>query len=137
MCAEYLLDASAIYPLVLSLGEKFIDYAEKFFVLDLTTYEVGNTLVKEFRRGKISNLRAVAEFFNEVFNYVYVIRADIDIPKIAELSLSENLTFYDAAYLYTARRLGVKLVTEDRDLLRFPEVINVQTLVNILTQNSN
>ena len=68
---EYLLDASAIYPLVLSLGERFVDYADKFSILDLTIYEVGNTLVREFRRGRISNLRAAVELFNEVFNYVY------------------------------------------------------------------
>jgi len=68
---EYLLDASAIYPLVLSLGERFVDYADKFSILDLTIYEVGNMLVKEFRRGRISNLRAAVELFNEVFSYVY------------------------------------------------------------------
>jgi len=130
---EYLLNASAIYPLVLSLGERFVDYTDKFSILDLTIYEVGNTIVKEFRRGRISNLRATVELFNEVFNYVYIVRGKIDISKVAELALSENLTFYDAAYLYIARQLGVKLVTEDRDLLRFPESINVQTLVKHLS----
>jgi len=132
---EYLLDASAIYPLLLSLGERFVDYADKFSILDLTIYEVGNTLVKEFRRGRISNLRAAVELFNEVFNYVYTVRGEIDISKVAELALSENLTFYDAAYLYTARKLGVKLVTENKDLLRFPESISVQTLIKHLSSN--
>jgi len=63
------------------------------------------------------------------------VRGEIDIPKVAELALSENLTFYDAAYLYTARKLGVKLVTEDKDLLRFPESINVKTLVEHLSSS--
>jgi len=130
--AEYLLDASAVYPLVLNLREKFVDYAEKFSILDLTIYEVGNTLLKEFRRGRISNLKVTAELFNEIFSYVYVVRGGIDIPKVTELALSENLTFYDAAYLYIAQRLGVKLVTEDKDLLRFPEAVNVQTLIKHL-----
>jgi len=130
--AEYLLDASAVYPLVLNLREKFVDYAEKFSILDLTIYEVGNTLLKEFRRGRISNLKVAAELFNEIFSYVYVVRGGIDIPKVTELALSENLTFYDAAYLYIAQRLRVKLVTEDKDLLRFPEAVNVQTLIKHL-----
>jgi len=134
MYAEYLLDASAIYPLLLELRERFIDYAHKFSVLDLTIYEVGNTLLKEFKRGRISNLRAIAELFNEIFSYVNIIRTHIDIPKIVELALNENLTFYDASYIYTARQLGIKLVTDDKDLLRFPESINTQTLIEILTQ---
>jgi len=87
---EYLLDASAIYPLVLSLGERFVDYANKFSILDLTVYEVGNTLVKEFRRGRISNLRVTVELFNEVFSYAYIVRGEIDISKVAELALSEK-----------------------------------------------
>jgi len=134
MCAQYLLDASAVYPLLLELGEKFVDYAYKFLVLDLTVYEVGNTLLKEFKRGCISNLRAVAELFDEAFSYVKVIRDYVDIPEILVLAVNENLTFYDAAYIYAARRLGVKLVTEDKDLLRFPESINVRTLIETLIQ---
>jgi len=134
MYTQYLLDASAVYPLLLELGEKFVDYAHKFLVLDLTVYEIGNTLLKEFKRGYISNLRAVAELFDEAFNYVNLIRDYVDIPEILELAINENLTFYDAAYIYAARQLGVKLVTEDKDLLRFPESINVQTLIETLTQ---
>jgi len=134
MREQYLLDASALYPLLLELGEKFVDYAHKFSVLDLTVYEVGNTLLKEFKRGRISDLRAAAELFNEAFSYVNVVRGYVDIPEILELAINENLTFYNAAYIYAARRLGVKLVTEDKDLLRFPESINVQTLIETLTQ---
>jgi predicted nucleic acid-binding protein len=33
------------------------------------------------------------------------------------LAESEKLTVYDASYLWLARRLGVELVTLDRDLL--------------------
>jgi len=132
--AQYLLDASAVYPLLLELGEKFVDYAHRFLVLDLTVYEVGNTLLKEFKRGHISNLRAAAELFDEAFSYVNVVRDYVDIPEILELTINEDLTFYDAAYIYAARRLGVKLVTEDKDLLRFPESINVRTLIEALTQ---
>jgi len=81
------------------LRERFIDHAHKSSALDLTIYEVDNTLPKEFKRSRISNLRTVAKLFNEIFNYVNVIRAYVDIPKIVELALNENLTFYDATYI--------------------------------------
>lgn len=39
----------------------------------------------------------------------------------AQLSLSEDVTVYDACYVALARRLGSKVVTEDKELLgRFP-----------------
>ncbi len=41
MGAEYLLDASAPYPLVLRLREEFLEYVDRFAVLDLTLHEVG------------------------------------------------------------------------------------------------
>ena len=41
---EYLLDASALYPLVLKLRDKLLDYLTLMAVLDLTVYEVGNVI---------------------------------------------------------------------------------------------
>ena len=41
---KYLLDASAIYPLVLRLRERLLLYTELFAVLDLAPYEVGNII---------------------------------------------------------------------------------------------
>ena len=46
---KYLLDASALYPLALSLREKLLDYTGLTAVLDPTVYEVGNTVWKEYR----------------------------------------------------------------------------------------
>jgi len=102
----------------------------------LTVYEVGNTVLKEFKKGRISNLKAIVELFNEIFSYINIIKIHIDIPKIVELALNEDLTFYDASYIYTARQHGSRLVTDDKDLLRFPESINTQTLIKILIQES-
>ncbi|RLF04883.1 MAG: hypothetical protein DRJ64_06290 [Thermoprotei archaeon] len=62
---EYLVDTSALYPLILNLREKFLLYADRMAVLDLTLYEVGNVLWKEYIRGKIKNLESIATLFQE------------------------------------------------------------------------
>jgi len=41
------------YPLLIKLRGKVIAHADKFLVLDLTIYEVGNIIWKEYRREKI------------------------------------------------------------------------------------
>ena len=51
---------------------------------------------------------------------------------VLELAVRENLTFYDASYLTAAKKYGIKLVTEDRDLLRFPECMSIEDLIREL-----
>ncbi len=127
----YLLDASAVYPVILRMREKVMEYSHIFSVLDLTFYEVGNVLWKEFRRGRLENRKVVVEMFEEFFSEVNVRRMP-DMSDILELAARENLTFYDASYLIAAKKYGIKLVTEDRDLLRFPECMSVEDLIREL-----
>ena len=129
---RYLLDASAIYPLVLRLRKGLLRYVDRFAVLDLTVYEVGNVLWKEFRRGRIKRLEPVVTLFEELFSYVEVLRPRIGLGEVVKLAVKEGLTFYDASYLYTARTSGMNLVTEDSDLLKFSESISVNELLHEL-----
>lgn len=131
MSIRYLLDTSAIYPLVLSLRERLLDYSSHFSVLDLTLYEVGNVIWKEYRRGRIRNPQVVANLFQEVLNIIQVLKVS-DMREILDLAINENLTFYDASYLHAARQYKLKLITEDLDLQRFPESISVGELIKEL-----
>ncbi len=127
----YLLDASAVYPIILRMREEVMEYSHIFSVLDLTFYEIGNVLWKEFRRGRLENRKVVVEMFEEFFGEVSVRRMP-EMSDILELAARENLTFYDASYLIAAKKYGIKLVTEDRDLLRFPECTSVEDLIREL-----
>jgi len=129
---KYLLDTSALYPLVLQLREKFLEYTTIFTVLEQAFYEVGNTIWKEYRRGRIRDPIVVAKLFQEILNNIYVLRIKDGLHEIMELSINENLTFYDVAYLFAARKYRVKLVTEDSDLLKFPESITIKQLIREL-----
>ncbi len=131
MIPLYLLDASAVYPIILRMKEEAMKFSHIFSVLDLTFYEVGNVLWKEFRRGRLEDWKTVVEMFEEFFSEVGVRRMP-DMGDILELAVNENLTFYDASYLVAARENGMKLVTGDRDLLRFPECMSVEDLVREL-----
>ncbi len=135
--ARYLLDASAIYPLALKLREKLLEYADRFAVLDLTIYEVGNAIWKEVRRGRIRNPTIVAKLFEEIFKSLTMLKLETHLREVLELAIAESLTFYDATYLFAARIHGLKLVTEDRDLLRFPEALDTDTLLKELEASTH
>jgi predicted nucleic acid-binding protein len=112
--ARYLLDASAFYPLVLKLREKLLDRLSLVAVLDLT----------------VARARALTAMFAEVLREAEVVSIeDLAIEEVLQLALAEDLTFYDAAHLYAARRLGLKLVSEDADLKKYSETIGVDELV--------
>jgi len=38
--------------------------------------------------------------------------------EIQRIAVEKGLTFYDASYLHTAEKRNLKLITEDRDLLK-------------------
>ncbi len=132
MVSKYLLDASAIYPLVLRLQENLLRYSSLFVVLDLTVYEVGNAIWKEYHRGKIRNPTTVTKLFQEIFSTTPILRLNTNMHEVLALAIKEKLTFYDASYLHMARIHGIKLVMEDRELQKFPETISVEEVMNEL-----
>jgi len=127
--AKYLLDASALYPLVLKLGERILSYSNLFAILDLTVYEVGNAIWKEYRKGRIKDPVLISRMFEEVIGDMKRLSMDVDVSGVQEAAVKESLTFYDAAYVYVARKHGLKLVTEDKMLLKLPESTNVDSLL--------
>jgi len=46
--------------------------------------------------------------------------------------VKNGITSYDASYVYVARKMRLKLVTEDSDLLKFPEVVSLKALLEEL-----
>ncbi len=135
--AEYLVDASALYPLILKLREKLLLYADKLAVLDLTTYEVGNVLWKEYKKGKIKNLEIPAALFQTALSALDKLRVD-NIGEVLKTAVTKNLTFYDASYIYIAEKLNVKLVTEDREMLeKCKNALNLNELLKHLTPSPN
>ena len=121
-----LLDASALYPLVKRVARDPSVVEEllgRLAVLDLTLYEACNAALIEHRRGLIDNPGVICDMLSRLAELVEVIRVRPDwLPGILEVAASKRLTFYDAAYVYTAKLYNYTLVTEDSDILRaYPE----------------
>ena len=132
--AKYLIDTSALYPLIRRLKLKIIDILEELAVLDLTFYEIGNTIWKEYRRGLITNPYRTMEMFSKILEHVEKIEIKPEcLTEILEIALKYNLTFYDASYLYASRKHELTLITEDKDLLQTTnKSIRVQQLLSKL-----
>jgi len=107
-----------------------------FAVLDLTFYEVGNVLWKEYRKGRIRDLLMIATLFPETLTGMNIKEVRSKLVEVTKLALKENLTFYDASYLYVAKKHSVKLVTEDKDLKKFPESIDTRELLKELDERN-
>ncbi len=110
---KYLIDTSALYPLLVS-GVPF--NSEECAVSTLTEYEVGNVLWRENQQGKLKNPRRVAVIFSEALAPLKKFQVD-SLPDVLAIAIDRDLTFYDASYASIAEKQGLKLVTEDVDLL--------------------
>jgi len=126
--AKYLLDTSALYPLVLEFREKILLYKDLFVILDLTKYEIGNVIWKEFKKNKIKDLLTVLQLFKEILSEINELSINKDLDEVEKISIENNMTFYDASYIYIARKHRLKLVSEDKDLLKFKESMDIATL---------
>ena len=112
---RYLLDASALYPLLRRLGRVLYRHLKALAVLDLTKYEVGNALWVEVKRGLIVDWLPVAKAWIEVFRGLRELKVE-DLVDVEELATRLDVTFYDAAYIFTANRMGLVLVSEDEEM---------------------
>ena len=114
---RYLLDASALYP-ILEKPSHYISVLEDSVILDLTLYEIGNAALVAQRRGLLGNYRSFLKSFSKAASMLPIERiSPEDIEGIGRVAEETGLTYYDAAYVYMAERLGLTLVTEDREIL--------------------
>ena len=112
---RYLLDASALYPLLRRLGKSLYRHLKTLAVLDLTKYEVGNALWVEVKHGLVVDWLPVVKAWIEVFRGLKELKVE-DLVDVEELATRLDVTFYDAAYIFTANRMGLILVTEDEEM---------------------
>lgn len=87
-------------------------------VLDLTSYELGNALLRG-RAGAGAGAEQVAVVLEALAAICPAISPDSDdLRAAAALAEQHDLTLYDAAYAAVARRRGAHLATLDGELLQ-------------------
>jgi len=129
----YILDSSAIALTLKRLREKAVEVLDGKITLDLSRYELGNMIWKECAlRGLISREEAIyrAVDLAEILEFMNMERIgfDEDFKGAMELATRLKLTFYDASYLQIAKRRGLILVTEDKELGEKAEGAGVGTI---------
>ena len=111
---KYLIDTSALYPILIS-GVAF--NAEECAVSILTEYEVGNVLWRENQQEKLKDPKRIATIFSDVIGPLKKMQID-SLANVLAIAIERHLTFYDASYAYIAEKENLRLVTQDKDLLK-------------------
>ena len=115
---EAMLDASALYPLLKRLGEKAASLLTRLAILDLTKYELGNALWKEYKLGLLKNWENPIVLWSKIMEEMPTYRIEMQhLRDIEKIAVERDLTFYDASYIYMAETRNLKLITEDEELL--------------------
>ncbi|MGD0175580.1 MAG: type II toxin-antitoxin system VapC family toxin [Candidatus Bathyarchaeia archaeon] len=121
---RYLLDASALVPLITKFGKDLIARAatDRFLTTDLAIYEACNTLWKmssllgsislEDGLETVSIIRELTE--RDTIHLIGV--SKVELAATLRLASEQKLTFYDASYVTIAQDQRAALVTQDREL---------------------
>ncbi len=129
-CLLYLLDASAIIGIVLGFSDPD-RYLFDRYTIDLAKYESINAIWKLVRRNILTERQGTIFVMKvlSVLRGMKVVAVGVeDFGDILRLALDTGLTVYDSSYLFIAKRLGLKLVTEDRELRSACSLIGVEGL---------
>lgn len=118
---RYLLDASALLPLVTGFGKELIRKGSREWLAttDLGLYEACNSLWKLstlLRSIPVDAGTEIAAVLGELTrrDVIHLVSiAGVEIPATFGLACDKNLTFYDASYVTAARQESAVLVTED------------------------
>jgi predicted nucleic acid-binding protein len=136
---QYLFDASAFIFLIKKANvQTTLQHLQKIFILDLTVYEVGNTLLNETNLTKfltqkeIKTLEKVTQIIlsrtEKILNKEAIFQQILDIAK------TENLSFYDSSYIYFAKQNGIQLITENHTLRdKAKKYVQTQTTMSLLS----
>jgi predicted nucleic acid-binding protein len=120
-----LFDASAVANLIVARGSKALATTRGSFSLDLTGYEIGNAIWRLCLLEKKMTPTEASELLGSAVDFLGLLGRisfeELDFNRILKISLSKNLTFYDASYVVAAEMKRLTLVTDDEDLLKAGE----------------
>lgn len=116
-----LYDASAFLNLILNEGSKSLTVLTGQAVLDLTTYEIGNSIWKMlYLQKKITKAEACSLLDSclKIISGMKVLYIKGHEEDVKELSSGVGQSFYDSAYLVVAKNHDLELITDDKKLLK-------------------
>jgi len=120
---KYVIDTSALTNIVLKFYKKDPNFVngliEESIFPDLIFYEIGSYLKKYKKIERFSNneIKEMMELFNHIFEKSNINEVRLKY-EILDLSIKENLSYYDAVYLYLAMKYNLILISDDKDLIK-------------------
>ena len=117
---SYLFDASSIMNIIRYLKKDAAKVLRDNYVLDLTVYEVGNSIWKEavlLKHLMESDALTMYKDMLKIFSHMNIIKPK-DPELVLGLAIKIKSTYYDAAYVVTASEEGLTLVTDDKRLIK-------------------
>ena len=123
----HVLDASSIVKICLTRSLK---PPQNPTTIDLAKYEMFNAILVLNRRGLLRDeeVYKVLSYAEKILSRIKILSIDVgEMWEVYEVSHRHGLTVYDAAYLYTAKKLGGVLITEDKELLTKSKQLGVES----------
>jgi len=120
---KYVIDTSALINIVLKFYKKDLNFINRLIeestFPELIFYEIGSYLRKYKEINKVSNneIKEMTELFNYIIGKAKIEEVRLNY-EILDLSIKENLSYYDAVYLYLARKYNLILISDDKDLIK-------------------
>jgi len=114
---SYVFDSSSIFK---AMTENVVEAVAGNCTLELARFELGTILWKKYAvegRATGEELKRLAKLVKEILNLMEVVTISCHEEEILGVAEGLRLTFYDASYVYCAKRNKLSLVTEDSDLM--------------------
>ncbi|GHT11219.1 twitching motility protein PilT [Bacteroidia bacterium] len=93
---------------------------------DIIPYEIGNALSAMLKRHKLDATQIRRSF--TIFEVIPMRLVQVDILQALGLTCKFNIYAYDAYYLEVAQRLGLPLLTLDREMKNNARKLNIKLL---------
>ncbi len=115
-----LFDASSFVNIMMQRGEDALNLMRGQQLLDLTLYEVGNSIWKLrtlTRKLNEEDVNALINVAMNVANRIKVIQfSQLSFLDTMKVAFKDGITFYDATYIQVAKSRELTLVTDDATL---------------------
>lgn len=116
-----LFDASAVVNIIVNRGSEATKLLGNYIILDLTIYEVGNSIWRLCYLEKKITYDEACKFlksFLSLTQHMMVLSINGIEENAKKYSLEKGLTFYDASYVAVSENQNLLLVTDDDRLAK-------------------
>ena len=114
---SYLFDSSAIFKAIMNNAVKVLS---KNYTIELARYELCNILWKEcalHRRINYDEAKKLMELVKNALSLMKIFSIECCEGEVIITAEKLQLTFYDASYVFYAKKMDLTLITEDEKII--------------------